>query len=344
MSALDSWREEQRAVYLYRIVAAAEGATPRRALFLELARSAADQADIWAREIVRAGGVVPASYQPDARTRLVGWLVRRFGPHAMRGVLSAMKVRGMSVYSKASAPRAVPTTISEVGGRHKGARSGGNLRAAVFGVNDGLLSNASLILGIAGAAPEPQVILLAGTAGLLAGAFSMASGEYVSVRSQRELYEYQMELERNELREYPQEEAAELALIYEAKGIGREEARHLACTLVADPQRALDTLAREELGLNPEELGSPWSAACFSFASFTVGAAVPLLPFMLGGGARGLLWSIVLTSLSLFSIGAILSLFTGRGPVRGGIRMLVIGVLAGAATFSIGRLFGVAVS
>jgi VIT1/CCC1 family predicted Fe2+/Mn2+ transporter len=343
MSALESWKEEQRAVYLYRVVAETEAGTPRRALFLELAQAAASQAEIWAREVQKAGGAVPAGYEPDARTLFVAWLVRRFGPRAVRGVLAAMKVRGMSVYSKASAPRAVPTDISQVGGRHRSAGSGGNLRAAVFGVNDGLLSNASLILGIAGANPDPQVILLAGTAGLLAGAFSMASGEYVSVRSQRELYEYQIDLERSELAEYPHEEAAELALIYEAKGINREEARHLADTLVQDPERALDTLAREELGLNPEELGSPWGAALFSFFSFTAGAAVPLLPFAIGVGERRLALAIGLTGISLFGIGALLSLFTGRGPVRGGLRMLLIGALAGAATFTIGKLVGVAV-
>jgi VIT1/CCC1 family predicted Fe2+/Mn2+ transporter len=341
MSALESWREEQRAIYLYRVVAEAESGTPRRALFLELAQAAASQAEIWAREIARAGGSMPSDYNPDARTLVVAWLVRRLGPRAVRGVLAAMKVRGMSIYGKASGPRAVPTEVSQIGGRHRGAGSGGNLRAAVFGVNDGLLSNASLILGMAGATPDHNVILLAGSAGLLAGAFSMASGEYLSVRSQRELYEYQIDLERSELMEYPQEEAAELALIYEAKGIGREEARHLAQTLVQDPDRALDTLAREELGLNPTELGSPWGAAVFSFVSFTAGAAVPLLPFITDRG--GLVASTSLTAVALFGIGAVLSLFTGRGPIRGGLRMLLIGALAGAATFTIGRFVGVAV-
>ena len=154
----------------------------------------------------------------------------------------------------------------------------------MFGVNDGLVSNAALIYGVAGASPEPSVIVLTGVAGLLAGAFSMAAGEYVSVRSQREMFEYQIGLERDELEKYPDEEAAELALIYAAKGMDPDEARRLADTLMQDPERALDTLAREELGLNPDELGSPWVAAISSFAAFTAGAALPLLPFLFGHG------------------------------------------------------------
>ena len=156
----------------------------------------------------------------------------------------------------------------------------------MFGVNDGLVSNAALIYGVAGAAQEPSIILLTGVAGLLAGAFSMAAGEYVSVRSQREMFEYQIGLERDELETYPDEEAAELALIYAAKGMDPAEARRLADTLMQDPERALDTLAREELGLNPDELGSPWVAAISSFAAFTAGAALPLLPFLFGHGQR----------------------------------------------------------
>ncbi len=165
---------------------------------------------------------------------------------------------------------------------------GGNLRAAVFGVNDGLISNASLILGVAGANADAATILLTGVAGLVAGAFSMAAGEYVSVRSQREMYEYQIGLERDELAEYPDEEAHELALIYEARGMGSAEALRMATQIIADPERALDTLAREELGLNPEDLGSPWGAALFSFISFALGSAIPLLPFFFGIGRHAL--------------------------------------------------------
>src|SRR5204862_7886865 len=161
---------------------------------------------------------------------------------------------------------------------------GGNLRAAVFGVNDGLVSNASLILGVAGATADLKVVVMSGVAGMAAGALAMAAGEYVSVQSQRELYEYQIALERDELKQYPEAEAQELALIYAAKGLPAKEADRLAQRMVADPEHALDTLAREELGLNPDELGSPLGAAASSFVSFAAGAALPLLPYFASSG------------------------------------------------------------
>ena len=169
----------------------------------------------------------------------------------------------------------MPTSVAEVGARHRG-YGGGNLRAAVFGVSDGLVSNASLIMGVAGAGAAPQFVVTAGAAGLLAGALSMAAGEYVSVRSQREMYEYQIGLERDELDEYPEEEAEELALIYEARGMDLEQARAMTRELVKQPDAALETLAREELGLNPDDLGSPLGAATASFLAFSAGALLPL--------------------------------------------------------------------
>jgi VIT1/CCC1 family predicted Fe2+/Mn2+ transporter len=194
---------------------------------------------------------------------------------------------------------------------------------------------------VAGAAASSQTLLLTGVAGLLAGAFSMAAGEYISMRSQREMFEHQIGLEREELEQYPQEEAAELALIYAAKGIPLAEAKKLADTLIADPVRALDTLAREELGLNPDELGSPWGAALSSFVAFAIGAAVPLAPFLFTSGTPALLWSIALTVTALFGVGATLSLFTGRHALYGGLRMLLIGSAAGGATYLIGQWMGV---
>ena len=184
------------------------------------------------------------------------------------------------------------------------------------------------------------IIVLTGVAGLLAGAFSMAAGEYVSVRAQREMFEYQIGLERDELEKYPQEEAAELALIYAAKGMPQEDAERVASALMKDPERALDTLAREELGLNPDELGSPWTAAISSFAAFTTGAALPLLPFLFGLNAA-LPVSIALTALGLFGVGASMSLFTGRHALLSGARMLAIGGAAGLATYFIGTWLGV---
>lgn len=354
-----------QAAHLYRVMADAEAGTPRETLFRSLADEAVDQAKIWARRARESGEAVPDAYHPGTRARLVAWGVSRLGPRRLSGVLVAMKVRGLSVYSGplpllgesiasddgGGEPtdehglfpiRGLPTHGDEAEGRrHRAIRSGGNLRAAVFGVNDGLVSNAGLILGVAGATGDESIILLSGVAGLLAGAFSMAAGEYVSVRSQREVFEHQIALEREELEAYPEEEAAELALIYEARGISKQQATTVANRIVSDPERALDTLAREELGLDPGQLGSPWEAAGFSFVSFAAGAALPVAPFALFGGTSALLGSIAVTGSALFAVGATLSLFTGRAAARGGLRMLAIGSAAGAITYTIGSLLGV---
>lgn len=337
---LESWHEEKQSAYLYRIVSDAESGTPRQILFLELANAAEKQAALWVQEMKKAGIAPPLQYQPDRRTRVVGRLIRWLGPRRMRSILAAMKVRGMSLYSQAPVGHAIPTNLSEVGRRHN-TGSGGGLRAAVFGVNDGLVSNASLILGIAGATGNSSAILLAGVAGLLAGAFSMAAGEYISMRSQREMFEYQIGMERAELDQYPQEEAAELALIFAAKGMSSEDARKLADQLIADPDRALDTLAREELGLNPDDLGSPWGAAIYSFMAFAIGAIIPLLPYFFLRGIEAIVTTAALTSVALFAVGAALSLFTGRNAWLGGLRMLAIGSAAGAGTYIIGKALGV---
>jgi VIT1/CCC1 family predicted Fe2+/Mn2+ transporter len=339
--ALESWHEEKRSAWLYRIVSDAESGSTRQVLFLELAQAADTQAALWEAEMAKLGMAKPARFVPDARARLVAWLIPRVGVRPLKGILAAMKVRGMSLYH-AAAPHSTPVNLEQMRSeRHKNAGSG-NLRAAVFGVNDGLISNASLILGVAGAGAGADMILLSGIAGLLAGAFSMAAGEYVSMRSQREFHEYQISLEREELDQYPQEEAAELALIYQAKGIGKDESNRMAQALIADPDRALDTLAREELGLNPDELGSPWGAAISSFFAFAVGAFLPVLPYLLLTGAHAFYGVLATAGISLFGVGAALSLFTGRGALAGGMRMLLIGAGAGAATWLIGKGMGVA--
>jgi VIT1/CCC1 family predicted Fe2+/Mn2+ transporter len=335
-SEQDSWFHERESAWLYRIVAEREANPAHRQLFGTLADAAEHQAGIWAARLAR----VP-EFAPTRRARIVAGLVRRFGPRQMRTVLIAMKLRGMSVYSTALAAggHTMPTSVGEVGQRHRGV-GGSNLRAAVFGVNDGLVSNASLILGVAGAAATADVVLMSGIAGLLAGALSMAAGEYVSVRSQREMYEYQIGLERAELEEYPEEEAEELALIYEARGIEIGKAREITRALIANPKHALDTLAREELGLNPDDLGQPWGAALFSFGSFAIGALLPLLPFLLPipTGLR-LPIAVGVTLAALFGVGLALSLFTGRSALWGALRMMLIGGSAGLFTYLAGNLF-----
>ena len=344
VNPLLSWSEEQRSAYLYRACAEAESGTVRAELFHRLAGEALAQAAIWRAQLTARGHPPPAPYLPDSRTQLVARLVKMLGPRRMKAVLAAMKVRGMAVYGT-SLGIETGHTMPTKGGieyRHRNLGGGGNLRAAVFGVNDGLVSNASLILGVAGASNDPHLVLVSGVAGLAAGAFAMAAGEYVSVRSQRELFEYQISLERDELKQYPEAEAQELALIYAAKGLPQREATKLAKQIVADPEHALDTLAREELGLNPGDLGSPVGAAASSFLAFATGAALPLSPFLFATGDRALLAGVAVTGVALFAIGATLSLFTGRSALGSGARMLALGALAGGITFGIGRLFGVA--
>jgi VIT1/CCC1 family predicted Fe2+/Mn2+ transporter len=218
----------------------------------------------------------------------------------------------------------------------------GALRAGIFGVNDGLVSNLSLIMGFAGASVQSNVILLAGVAGLLAGAFSMGAGEYVSMRVQRELFERLLHLEAHELATEPEEEQQELQAIYEAKGFPAPLAAQVATVIMQDPDVALQTHAREELGLDPDELGSPWAAAAVSFLAFTLGAAVPMLPFVVGAGTAALLAAIAASGVALFVVGAAMSVITGRHALWSGLRMLLIGGTAAAITFGVGRLLNVA--
>lgn len=346
---VDSWYHEKESAWLYRRVAAAEPDAGRRRLFEQLSLAAEEQAARWEQAAARDTAAHPArrTFTPSLRARIVARLLERFDPASLRPVLAAMKLRGLSVYSAlpgSIAGHAMPTTLAEVGARHR-STLGGSLRAAVFGVNDGLLSNLSLVLGVAAAGAARGYVLMSGAAGLLAGALSMAAGEYVSVRSQREMYEYQIALEREELREYPEEEAEELALIYQARGVELGQARAVSRSLLAHPDKALDVLAREELGLNPGDLGSPWRAASASFVTFAAGALVPLAPFLAGmAGTAAVAASAAVTAVALFAVGMSLSLFTGRDALRSALRMVLIGGGAGTLSFLVGRVLGVAIS
>jgi VIT1/CCC1 family predicted Fe2+/Mn2+ transporter len=344
MDPLNSWREEKQSAWLYRALAKAEKDTRIATLFESLAEAADSQAAIWALKCAPRHPGPPAEFEPSRRARLVAKLARRIGPRRMRPALAAMKIRGLSAYSAALTGHLMPTDLAQVGVGHRSV-GGGNLRAAIFGVNDGLVSNASLILGVVGASASTGTVLATGVAGLLAGALSMAAGEYVSVRSQREMFEYQIGLEADELANYPDAEAEELALIYIARGMDPEQARAFSAQLVAHPKQALDVLAREELGLNPDDLGSPVGAAVFSFCAFTVGALVPLAPFFFGGTLpQAAYLGTGLAAVGLFGTGSAMSLFTGRNPWLGGLRMLAIGAAAGATVFAIGALIGVQVA
>jgi len=333
--ALERWRSEKTAAYLSGAVAASERDPAKAALFRQMEEAAETQAGILAKEL----GKVP-SFEPSLRSRLTVFLIGIFGPRAMRPVLSASKVRGVSVYSgKVETGHPWPTSAEEVGRRHK-SYGGGTLRAGVFGVNDGLVSNTCLVMGVAGAEADPSILILTGVAGLLAGAFSMAAGEFISMLSQKEMFEHQIAQEKDELERYPDEEAEELALIYEARGIPLKEARDVAKKLIANPEKALDTLAREELGLNPDDLGSPSGAAISSFLCFSIGASLPIIPFLLGLSPAVPI-AAAISGAALFVVGAVLSLFSGRSAFVGGLRMLLIGTAAAVATYFIGSLFNV---
>ena len=216
--------------------------------------------------------------------------------------------------------------------------TGGWLRPAVFGVMDGLVSNTALIAGVAGGGASRSTVVLAGLAGLAAGAFSMATGEYVSVASQTELTRAEIEIEKAEIARVPDAEEAELAAIYVARGVDEQTAREVARQLSRDPETVWRVHAREELGVDPDDLPSPWTAAGSSFAAFTCGAAVPLLPYVLGGS--GLLLPVVLALLALFVAGALVSRWTNRTAVYSGSRQLLLGGAATAVTYAIGSAVG----
>ena len=324
-------------------------------------------AQFWRGQLAQIGAKA-GSLRPDWRTRSLAWLARRFGPQFVLPTLSTLEQRDVGSYdnqpeavagglpaAERSHNRVVQAlaesfpggaaggTLARLEGRH---RAGGNaLRAAVLGANDGLVSNFSLVMGIAGAEIAGKTILLTGMAGLIAGACSMAIGEWLSVTSSRELNQRQIDLEADELQHAPEEEKEELVLIYQAKGLDEAQARALADRLMESKDTALDTLAREELGVDPDELGgSPWAAAGSSFALFSCGAIFPVAPFFWLDGLAAIGASVVLSGLALMAIGAGTSLFTGRPFAYSAARQLCGGLAAAAITYGIGRLIGVAVT
>jgi vacuolar iron transporter family protein len=284
----------------------------------------------------------------DEREHLEIW--KRLDDEAANGSRRpARRTAATDVVSAATHPAVVvgeaesPDAITKGEQWHRSGRSG-TLRAVIFGVSDGLVSNLALVMGVAGASTNGRLILLTGIAGLLAGAFSMAAGEYISMQSQRELFERQIALEAAELEAMPEEEEAELAALYMAKGFTREEAQRIAARMFENPKTALDTLVREELGLDPDELGSPMGAAVGSFIAFAVGAAIPVIPYLFGSGPAAFAVSIVASLAALFLVGAGVSLLTGRGLLFSGFRQVAIGAAAACVTFAVGTLIGVGVT
>jgi VIT1/CCC1 family predicted Fe2+/Mn2+ transporter len=365
---------EREGEALYAALADAEKNPTRAEVFRRMAAVEGRHAARWEAKLL-AAGVAPPPFHQGARIHMVRWLARRMGVDAVLPLVRGMELRAAGDYAGqtdaadfvpeergharvlatmataesppvGAAPRTAADIPETILGRERWHRRdrGGSLRAAVFGVNDGLVSNLSLVIGVAGAGPEPRFILLAGIAGLLAGSFSMAAGEYVSMSAQRELFERQIALEREELVQDPEEEREELSLLYQAKGIPTAEADLMAGRLIADPTVALDTMAREELGLDPGSLGSPWGAAFSSLTAFSAGAVLPVLPYLFTEGVLAFVLSAVLSAAGLVAVGATITLFTGRSPLVGALRMLVIGAGAAAVTYLVGRLIGVSVA
>ena len=365
---LENWQDEIESAFLYRALAKAEKQPPLAEVYRKLAATEAAHAQFWQEKLLSADYPLPRR-QIGWRTKMLAQLATWFGPQFVLPTVNAMEQVDSHSYdmqtdthntqlpiqerSHARLLQAIASSsdtgmaggmIAQIEGRHRTA-GGNTLRAAVLGANDGLLSNLSLVMGVAGANISNQSILVTGLAGLLAGACSMALGEWLSVQSSRELYERQIRIEQRELEEVPEEEEEELALIYEAKGLPEAQARSLAARIMQNRSTALDTLTREELGIDPEELGgSAWAAAFTSFFLFALGAIFPVAPFIVLAGFPAICASLLLSGLALFLIGAGITLLTGQSILYSGTRQVIFGFAAAGITFSIGRLIGVSFS
>ena len=348
---------------LYRALAEAERQPPLADVYGRLAATEEQHARHWEERLRAAGAGIPPR-RPRLQIRVLGWLARRFGPQVVLPTVASLERVDSGHYDAQVEARAAGlpsqersharllqtivgpdrglegSSLVRLEGRHRSV--GGNaLRAAVLGANDGLVSNLSLVMGVAGAQLAGRGIVITGLAGLLAGAGSMALGEWLSVQSSRELYEREIQTEGEELATVPEEEQEELALIYQAKGLPPSQARAVAKRLVANRANALDTLAREELGVDPAELGgSAWQAAGASFVLFALGAVVPLAPFLFLTGTSAVAVSLGASAVALFLVGAGITLLTRRGLLYTGMRQVLFGLAAAGLTFGIGRLIG----
>ncbi len=338
----------------------------RREVLSELAAIEEKHADFWSAKIREYGAEPPTfvDFAPSRRTLVMLDKARRYSTDLVLPVVEQDERNAIEGY--ADEPEAPASMIAEEAQHaealdelmrlgpesaedegplsepwHRSDKSGA-LRAGIFGINDGLVSNTSLVMGFAGAAAPRETVLLAGLAGLLAGAFSMGAGEYISMANQREAYERELDFEREEIEFHPEDEQRELQLIYEAKGVDAETAEAMARQVMSDSGVALDTMAREELGLDPDDLGSPWKAALSSFVAFSAGAVLVVLPYLVTGGGVALSAAIALALLALVTVGVVMARINGRSVLRSVVRQVTVGVLAAGATFLLGTAFGVA--
>ena len=364
---LTRWRHnlqgEVDGAHIYRAMAANAGDPRLATVYRDMAEAEERHAALWRGRLEAAS--IRTRSSPSWRARALAFLARRLGAGVVAPTMASDERKSRAMYD--DQPEAAGTTLPDdershartlhritgglsgamltrFEGRHR-LLDGNALRAAVLGANDGLVSNFSLVMGVAGASSAGAPVVVAGVAGLLAGSLSMALGEWLSVQSSRELYANQIAVEAEELAAFPQEEEEELRLIYEAKGMDPSDARRLAHRVLSgDRAVALDTMAREELGIDPGELGgSAWTAAVTSFFLFGFGAAIPLIPFILTAEVAALALSAALSGAALFGLGAAITLMTGRHPLWAGLRQLGFGLAAAAVTYTIGWLLGTTV-
>jgi vacuolar iron transporter family protein len=365
---LKNWQEEVDSAAQYHTLAKCETSPQLSQVYTNLAICEEKHAAFWENFLQKAGVKVPPR-KTSWRAKVLIWFAKRFGPQMILSTIAKNEKTNRNNYAPQKETEgtqmvaeehmhdmllgemlntmkqgAAGSELARIEGRHKGV--GGNaLRAAVLGANDGLCSNLCLVLGVAGAAVDNHILLLTGFAGLMAGAFSMALGEWLSVTNSRELIESEIQEEADELEHNPEGEAGELQLIYEAKGLKPKEAKELAQHMISDKSRAMDALTREELGIDPEEKGgSAYEAAAVSFCLFAVGAIIPVIPFLLLSGQMAIVSSVVLSGLALFGFGAFSTVFTGRSVWFAGLRQLILGLLAAGLTFYVGHLLGVSLT
>jgi VIT1/CCC1 family predicted Fe2+/Mn2+ transporter len=352
---------------LYRSLSETEAQPQMAEVYRRLALSEEKHAAAWEKKLEELKVPLPPR-KVSWRARSMIWLAKRFGPQFILPTIrsneradsqaydgqpeaeaeefsqeekSHARMLAMASYSGSGMPGG---SVAQLEGRHRG--GGGNaLRAAVLGANDGLVSILSLTMGVAGATSSNSAVLVAGLAGVLAGAGSMALGEWLSVQSSRELYQHQIKIEAEEIEANPEEEQEELALIYQSKGLPEARAQEMAAHMMADKDSILDTLTREELGIDPEELGgSAYVAAATSFFLFAVGAFFPIFPYFFWAGTTAIYLSLAISAIGLFLIGMAITLMTGRGVLFSGTRQVLVGMAAAALTYGIGKLIGVSLA
>jgi VIT1/CCC1 family predicted Fe2+/Mn2+ transporter len=360
---LANWQDEREAVMLYYQMAGQEKNPAKKKIYQKLAQIEESHAKVWEEELKKQG--ITPEFQPKLKAKILSRLAKILGHKAIIDFLEKSEDSAVKSYTgqikKLNDPKLTKSlskiipdershskTLTALKGQpvpvsgekwHKGGES---IRDIIFGMNDGLLSTFSLVAGVAGAAVSNSIVLLAGLAGAVAGAISMAAGAFVSVKAEKEVMLKHIEMEKTEIKTMPKTEEEELALMYELKGLSAKSAREIARKIMKDKKTALETMVKEELGINPEELGCPGKAALVSGISFTIGAAVPIIPFTLLG-SMAFQTSIILSLLGFFIIGAGRTIATGRNPWKSGIEMFLIGTGAAIITYMIGSAIGVAI-